>query len=113
MAGLDVAADRREIDVAFEQACERRIVEQRNAVAQPPAGYRAEQPVRAVAERTPYIGAVDLVDMEVFPNRHQPSHAAAKIVGVGGEHPRHVLVNRSRHRWCHWESCPPLQKFFG
>ena len=84
--GIDVALKGGEIEIALEQLLERRVVEQRNGlIVECAAGQHGPHPSRAVTEGSKRIRAVDVIDVNVLPHRHQAPHAEPEIVRVDRE----------------------------
>src|SRR5687768_4632780 len=80
VAALDRGADRRKIEMAPHQLDERRIIEQRHrAACECAAGEHGEHPAQAVVRGAQRIGAIDMVDVEIFPHRHKPPHRTPEI----------------------------------
>jgi len=78
------------LDPLGEQAAQRRVVEQaaraRAAPAvQRPAQRHHRQPLRAGADHSQRIGGIDLVDVDVLPDVHQPVDRGAEVVGLAGQ----------------------------
>ena len=87
MPGIDVALEGGEIEIALEQLLERRVVEQRNGfIVECAAGQHGPHPSGAVTESPERIRAVDVIDVDVLPHRHQAPHAEPEIVRVGRQH---------------------------
>ena len=78
--GVYALPDAAELHVSAEQACERRVVQQRNRVVPGQAtDHERQQPLQSLTEYADDIGSVDMMDVEVLPHLKHAAHRTMKI----------------------------------
>src|SRR6185437_1347906 len=82
-ARVDVRLDAREVEPAGEEALERAVVQERDAlVAQERAEEESHDPTRGIRDDTGEVGAIDVPRLAVPPDLEEIVHRAPEVVGV-------------------------------